>query len=285
MRHTARICGLALAALLAPSVAVHAEGTVWLPAPGATSLTVARVSQEADDFWHIVDGRMAHTPFGPGLDQTSTLFSGTYGISDALALDAQLGWSEASNKDSNGPHPTLDGRVDTNVGLTWRFADELLGETPSMAVRFGAILQGDYDTAYPTAIGDGADGFELSGIVGKVFADRVALSGEVGTRNRGSDVPRETFVSLDAHLIASSMLVLSAEYHLQRSDGDRDIHGPGFTRFVLPFVAEEFGRVSLGGSLSFERFDVSLRWYDVTDGRNAADYSAIAGAFTYHIGR
>lgn len=273
-----------LTPLLAPAMSVHADGSAWLPAPGATSLTVAYVSQDADDFWHIVDGRMSHTPFGPGLEQTSTLISARYGLSDALALDAQIGWSEASNK-ADGPHPTLDGRTDTHLGVTWRFADELMGEVPSMAVRFGVILQGDYETAWPTAIGDGSDGFELSGIVGKVLAERVALSAEAGTRNRGSDVPRETFLNFDAHLIASSMLVLSAQYQLQRSDGDRDIHGPGFSRFVLPWVAEEYDRLSLGGTLSLDQFDLSLRWFDVTDGRNAADYNAITGSVTYHFGR
>lgn len=281
---TAKITILALPLLAALSTSVHASGSVWLPAPGAASLTVTYVSQDADDFWHIVDGRMSHTPFGPGVEQTSTFVSATYGLSDAWALDAQVGWSEASNKAAAGPHPKLDGRADTKLGVTWRIVDEVFGQMPSMAVRFGLILEGDYETAYPTAIGDGADGFEISGIVGKVFGNRLALSAEVGTRNRSSNVPNETFMNFDAHVIAGSHLVLSAQYHLQRSDGDRDIHGPGFTRFVLPFVDEELDRLSLGGTLSFDRFDISVRWYDVTDGRNTADFNAVSGSLTYHFG-
>ena len=274
---------LILAPLAAFATNVHANGSVWLPAPGTVSVTAAHVSQSADDFWHIVDGNMEHTPFAPGLEQTTTLISGTYGLSDALALDAQVGGSEAGNKYSS-PHPTLDGRTDLHLGLTWRFADEVTGDTPSMAVRLGAIIAGDYEINWPTAIGEGADGIELSGIIGKVLGDRLALSAEVGTRNRASDVPRETFLNFDAHLIAGPHVVLSARYHLQRSDGDADIHGPGFTRFVLPFVAEEINRVSVGATVSLGPVDIGVRWFDVVDGRNTADFNAVAGTFTYNFG-
>lgn len=281
---TRQVTLLVVAPLVAFATSVHANGSVWLPAPGTGTVTVSHVSQSADDFWHIVDGKMSHTPFPPGLEQTTTAISGTYGLSDAWALDAQVGGSEASNKYTSA-HPTQDGRTDLHLGLTWRFVDEVTSDAPSMAVRLGAILAGDYEINWPTAIGEGADGMELSGIVGKVFGDRLALSAEVGTRNRSSDVPRETFVNLNAHFIAGSQVVLSAQYHLQRSDGDADIHGPGFTRFVLPFVAEDIDRFSLGGTVSLGPVDVALQWFDVVDGRNTADFNAVAAAFTYNFGR
>ena len=276
---------LAVGLVALSATGIYANGTVWLPAPGAGSVTASYISQSADDFWHLVDGQMAHTPFPPGLEQTTTFISGTYGLSDAWALDAQVGVSEASNKANPAPHPTLDGRTDLSVGVTWRFADEVLSDGPSMAVRFGAILAGDYETHWPTAIGEEADGVELSGIIGKVFGDRLALSAEVGTRNRSSDIPQETFMNFDAHLIASQNLVLSANYHVQDSAGDQDIHGPGFTRFVLPFVAEDVNRISFGGTLSFDRVSVGVRFFDVVDGRNAADFDAVSGSFTYNFGR
>ena len=275
---------LAVAPLVAFAASVHANGSVWLPAPGTGSVTASHVSQSADDFWHIVDGEMEHTPFPPGLEQTTTFISATYGLSDAWSLDAQVGGSETRTK-STSPYPTLDGRTDLGLGLTWRFVDEVTSDAPSMAVRVGAIVAGDYEINWPTAIGEGADGMELSGIVGKVLGDRLALSAEVGTRNRSGDVPRETFVNLNAHLIAGSRLVLSAQYHLQRSDGDADIHGPGFTRFVLPFVAEDIDRFSLGGTVSLGPVDIGLQWFDVVDGRNTADFNAVAAAFTYNFGR
>ena len=276
---------LVLALVASSATSASANGSVWLPAPGAGSLTASYVSQSADDFWHIVDGQMAHTPFPPGLEQTTTFVSGVYGLADAWALDAQVGLSEASNKADPAPHPTLDGRTDLGVGLTWRFRDEVLSDGPSLAARFGLILAGDYETYWPTAIGEGADGAELSVIAGKIFGDRLALSAEIGTRYRTSDVPQETFMNFDAHLIAGSHLVLSAQYHVQDSSGDTDIHGPGFTRFVLPFVAEDVNRVSFGGTLSFDRFDVGLRFFDVVDGRNTADFDAVGGTFTYNFGR
>lgn len=280
---TRHITLFVLVPLAAFATNAHANGSVWLPAPGSGSVTVAHVTQSADDFWHIVDGKMTHTPFGPGLEQTTTSISGTYGLADAWALDAQVGGSEASNKYASA-HPTQDGRTDLRLGVTWRFADEVTSDAPSMAVRLGAIVAGDYEINWPTAIGEGADGIELSGIVGKVLGNRLALSAEVGTRNRSNDVPRETFMNFDAHLIAGPHVVLSAQYHLQRSDGDADIHGPGFTRFVLPFVAEDIDRFSVGGTVSLGPVDVGLRWFDVVDGRNTADFNAVAGTFTYTFG-
>lgn len=276
---------LALAPLVAWVASAHADGSVWLPTPGSISLSASRVNQDADHFWHIVDGKMRRTRFPPGLEQTSTLLSATYGLADALALDAQIGWSEASNKASPRSHPTQDGRSDLNVGLTWRLVDEIVSDAPSVAVRFGLILQGDYDPRWPTAIGDGADGVEFSGMVGKVFADRLALSAEAGLRYRSEGAPRETLVNLDAHVIATSFLVLSARYHMQRSSGDRDIHGPGFTRFVLPVIAEETDRLSLGGTVSIGPIDLSLNWFDVRDGRNTADFDAFAVTVSGNIGR
>lgn len=273
---------LIFAPLLVSGTNVLGKGSVWLPAPGAASITVSRVSQSADDFWHIVDGKMEHTAFPPGLEQTATFINGSYGISDAFALDAEIGWSEASNTKAS-VHPTLDGRTDLNVGLTWRIVDEVTSDSPSIAVRAGAILAGDYEVNYPTAIGLGANGFELSGVVGKIFDDRFALSAELGTRNRADDIPRETFVNLDAHVIVGSNLVFSAQYHIQRSDGDADIHGPGFTRFVLPFVAEDIDRVGIGGTFSVGDIDVGIQWFNVVDGRNTADFDAVAATFSYNF--
>ena len=293
---------LAVAALSPPALA---DGSVWLPAPGSGSVTVSYVSQTADNMWVGEQGPMP-IPF-KGLEQTTLLFDGTYGLSDALALDASVGSSEVSPTHGRPIPISTDGRTDLNVGLTWRFLDEVVSDGPSVAVRLGAILAGDYEAggagpvevmgnaarvgAGPTAIGDGADGFELSVIVGKIFGDRLALSGELGTRNRGSGVPRETFVNLDAYLIAGSRLVLGGQYHNQASSGDLDIgpppgpgaHGTYWYRF--PHVAEDVNRLSLGGTFTFnDQLSVGLHWFNVLDGRNTAEFEAVGGTLTYNFG-
>lgn len=303
--HAPRIAGLAIAALLvALAVPVRADGSVWLPAPGAGTVTVSYVSQSADNMW-VGENGPNPIPF-KGLDQTTVLLDGTYGISDALALDASVGTSEVSPKHGMPIPLSTDGRTDLNAGLTWRFQDEIIGDGPSMAVRVGFLLAGSYDVggpgpaevmgdpsrvgAGPTAIGDGANGFEVSGIIGKVLANRLALAAELGTRNRKDDVPQETFANLDAHLIVSPNLVLSGRYHIQSSSGDLDIgpppgpgaHGTYWHRF--PEVAEDVRRISLGGTLSFDRIDVGVHWFNVLDGRNTAEYEAIGATFAYNFG-
>lgn len=305
MGNARRIAGLVAAPMLAFALPALGDGSVWLPVPGSGSLTASYVSQTADNLWVGKTGPMP-IPFR-GLDQTTFLLDASYGLSDAVAVDASVGMSEVSPKHGMPIPTSTDGRTDLELGLTWRFADEVVGDGPSAAVRLGLILAGDYEVggagpvevmgdaarvgAGPTAIGDGADGAELSVIVGKVFGNRLALSAEAGTRYRTSDVPQETFVNLDAHLIAGSYLVLSAQYHAQSSSGDLDIgpppgpgaHGTYWYRF--PHVAEDVSRVSLGGTLSFERFTVGLHWFDVLDGRNTAEFEAFGGTFAYHFGR
>lgn len=312
--HQLRATRLGMRAALAPLVAcaalslpAFAQGTVWLPTPESGTVTVSYVSQTADNLWVGESGPdPIPIPF-LGLDQDTLQVSATYGLADALALDARFGRSEVSPK-NGGPIPlTTDGWTDLNVGVTWRVVDELTSDAPSFAMRLGAIVAGNYDAggagpaevmgdpsrvgAGPTAIGDGSDGFEVSGVVGKVFASRLALSGELGTRNRGSGVPRETFMNIDAQMIAGQYLVLSARYYLQSSAGDLDIgpppspgaHGRYWRRF--PHVAEDVSRISLGGTVNLGGMSVGLDWFSVLDGRNTAEFEAVRGTFTYYFGR
>ncbi len=297
--------GSAGCVLVVLSLPVLAEGTVWLPPPDSGTVTVSYVSQTADNLWVGKNGPNP-IPFR-GLDQDTLQFNATYGLADAWALDARIGRSEVSPKHGMPIPLSTDGWTDLEVGVTWRVVDELISDAPSLAVRFGAIVAGSYDAggagpvevmgdasrvgAGPTAIGDGSDGFELSGVVGKVFADRLALSGELGTRNRGSGVPRETFMNLDAHLIAGQYLILSMRYYLQSSAGDLDIgpppgpgaHGRHWNRF--PHVAEDVSRISFGGTLNWGDISVGIHWFDVLDGRNTAEFEALGGTFTYNFGR
>ncbi|MCY4094806.1 MAG: hypothetical protein OXG05_06720 [Gammaproteobacteria bacterium] len=283
---------------------VLADGSVWLPTPGTGTMTVSYVSQSADKMWVGKNGPNP-IPFR-GLDQSTITVNGSYGFSDAVSMDLSIGRSEVSPK-NGGPIPlSTDGLTDAELGVTWRFLDEVVTGGVSAAVRFGAILAGNYDVggfgpaevmgdpnrvgAGPTAIGDGASGIELSGIVGKIFNNRIAISAELGLRNRSGNVPRETFMNLDAHLITGERLVLSAQYHIQASSGDIDIgpppgpgaHGMHWDQF--PFVAEDINRVSLGGTVVLDSIDIGLHWFKVLDGRNTAEFDAFGGTLTYNFG-
>ena len=286
-----------------------ADGTVWLPSPGTGSFSVSYVSQDADNLWVGNDGPRP-IPF-KGLKQKSYLLNGSYGISDSVGLDVAVGRSKVSPQHGMPIPKSQSGITDLEVGLTWRFQDEIISDGPSMAVRLGGILAGNYDTggrgpaeedikdkdnlvdlvgAGPTAIGDGGSGIELSGIIGKALNSRLAVSAELGIVNRSNSVPRETFINLDGHLFASNNLVLSGQYHIQKSSGDIDIgpppgpgaHGTYWERF--PEVKEDISQISLSGTLLLGKVDLGLHWFKVLDGRNTAEFSAFGGTATFNFG-
>lgn len=303
--YTSAACRFAAACLAAAgSVAVLADGSAWLPPPGTTTFGASYVSQSADNLW--AGTNKVPIPF-KGLEQRTVQLDAAYGISDAFALDASVGLSEVEPTHGRPIPLATEGRTDLNLGLTWRLYDEVVGNGPSFAVRAGLILQGDYEAGGPgpvevmgdparvgvgpTALGDGSDGIEVSAIIGRVFGERLAVSGELGRRIRNSDVPAETFVNVGAHVFAGSGLVLSGQYHVTRSAGDLDIgpppspgkHGRFWHRF--PHVAEDVDRVALGGTYALtDSLSVGAHWYKVLDGRNTADFKAVAGSVTYSFG-
>ena len=278
---------LAALALCAPA---WSDGSPWLPVPKSGDVSVAYVSQSADDFWRGPDGdAKGPLPFG-GLEQTTLWVQGNYGLSDALAIDMQVGTSET--EPDNSPPPASDGRTDFTLGLTWRVVDEDISEAglPSVAVRVAAVLGGSYDVGLPTAIGDGADGVDASLIVGRIFAQRIGVSGELGFRNRNDDVPDGTFLNLNGYLLLSPRLILEAQYHRTDSDGDLNICGPCGAPSPpgapenFPLVAEELERVSVGASFQLtDQLGLGLKWFNVVDGRNTGEFDALAVNATYRF--
>lgn len=248
-----------------------------MPIPKSGSLSISHVYQDAEKFYR--GKHLRRLPFG-GIEQSTTLATLNYGLTDSLALDAQGGYSEVET--DNGMES--DGMIDTTVGLTWRVVDEDVSEigAPSIALRVAGIIAGDYDTGMPQAIGDGGDGFEASLIAGKIIDGRFALSGEIGRRERNDNVPGETFLNTAAYVLVSPKLSLSAQYHKTLSDGDLDIGGPGFSPARFPETDEDIDRVSVGASLNLtNHFSLGLNWFKVLDGRNTADFNAILGTVTY----
>lgn len=123
-----------------------------------------------------------------------------------------------------------DGLAAVNLGVTYRRFDEAMSESellPSLVLRAGGIIAGDYDTGAINALGDGDDGFEVSGTAGKYFADRFALSAEFGYRKRNNNIPDNLFLQLSGGALLWNRVSLSLSY--ERMDtpwGSLDI-GPG----------------------------------------------------------
>ncbi len=267
---------------------VAAQSSPWLPAPGAGDITISYVSQEATEFYRQTEKRP--TPGGGNnLEQQTLWVNGRYGLTDAWALDFQVGTAESTfPAGPNPPFPpkeNLSGLVDVSAGIVWRMSDELTGSGASTALRLGVIVAGDYTTGYISSLGDGGDGAELSFIAGKLVGDRVSLLGEVGYRNRSSNVPADVFLNLSAGTTLGSRVGLNVDYRMNDAESSGlDIGVPPFSPARFPELEEDVQL--LLGTLSFalnHRTNLGLTYGTVLDGRNtaASDVVSLSLGFSF----
>ena len=265
------LCGLAAGPALA-------AGSPWLAEPQTGSVSVVYVSQKADKKW---TGR-GGTQYGPmpddgELTQGTLWLLGDYALRDNVAIDGQIGWARselAANSDR--------GLADARFGVTWRLADELVGQPLSVSVRGGAIVAGNYDTGFIYALGDGGSGVEASVLVGKVFAERLGVSAELGHRRRGNDIPAETYYNLAAFLQASDRVTLAVDYQRVNSNGDLNIGVDPFTPDRFPEAAEE--TTVVGGRATVNLTDTASATFfygDTIDGRNTSDSRILGVSVSY----
>ena len=280
MNATVRTAPLALIAILctlAPATAA-AAGSPWLSEPQTGNMSVVYLRQTADEKWTGEGGTQAGPmPGGGELVQGTLWLLGDYAVRDNLAVDWQVGWA------SSELHADSDrGFADANFGVSWRLADELVGQALSIAVRGGFILAGNYGTgtALPVttmgappgiyALGDGASGVEASVLVGRVFAERLGVSAEFGHRRR-NELPGNTFYNLSALLQASDRLTLAVDYQRVNTDGDLNIGVAPFNPDRFPEVAEETTVLGARATLGLtDNASATVFYGDTIDGRNAS---------------
>ena len=288
MRNRYSIFAVRVASAIAALAVMPAfgEGSPWLPTPGTGSISLSYVHQSADEFYRVTAKRP--TPGGgEDLSQSTIWLQGSYGLSDALAVDVRLG--RARSEYVTGPGiPAVqehhDGLVDINAGLTWRIVDEAISDLPSVAVRVGAIIDGGYSTGRINSLGDGGSGAEVSLLVGKFLTDQFALSGEFGYRTRDNNVPDNTFLKVSGGVVLGDGWVLSGAYERIDTDSGLDIGGPGFSPTRFPELREESQMLS--ASLSFapsDKINLGFVYGAVIDGRNTAnsDVFGVSLGFTF----
>lgn len=262
-----------------------ADGSPWLPIPESGTVSLSYVFQTADEFYR-ADNKVPTPGGGEDLEQQTIWLGLNYGLDENLALDIKTGY--AKSQFVTGPGiPTTDesfeNMTDTTVGVTWRFVDEDISEygLPSMAIRAASIVAANYDTGYINSIGDGGSGAETSLIVGKIFADTVAVSGEIGYRFRTHNIPNESFFNLRAYYLLGA-LTASLEYQWNNAVSGLDIGGPGFTPSKFPLLEEDFQVVGLGVSYNVTNtINLGLNLATVIEGRNTNATEAIGISVGY----
>ncbi len=253
------------ALLLSAPVTAMAEGSPWLINPGDTNVQITSVQQDADEFW-AGDNKVA-TPGNGDVSLDSVFVSINHGLTDDLALDLRVGYSESDTAVA----PSESDFADTTLGLTWRLHDEFISDSnaPSVAVRVAGIIGGSYETSTISAIGDGANGIEASLLVGKLITDSLALSGDIGYRYRDGNVEDEILFNLGATYFATPSLSATLAYHLVDSRGDLDIGGPGFTPQRFDEVEEDIESVELSLAYALTpSISLNIGYAEVIDGKN-----------------
>lgn len=269
-------------ALLTVSTQAFCEGTSpWLPIPGQLSASINYTDQEGDTAYigdNELDVDMITGGAAEDFERNTTTLTFNYGISDNFALDVTLGYGEVEA----GAADSDQGIIDTLVGISWRMTDEFMDPAlPTMTLRAGAIINGDYDGGRLAALGRDANGLELSFLIGKSLSSWFALSAEVGVQERDNDVPTAYFYEVSTHFTPAPGWNLSLGYAEKEFDDDLDIGDPGFTPDQFQEVGEERSLLKASVGYGFGNHGVALLYNDLLDGRNTVNDSALSLSYTF----
>lgn len=271
------ITSMTFLASLPSSIAV-AEGSAWLPEPQTGYVNLSYVYQTAEKFYRGKSKRPTPAD-GEDLSQGTAWLSVNYSWADSWAVDMQAGWAKSNFTTGPlipTPEKSFSGLTDVNLGVTWRVVDEAVSDLPSIALRGGAIIAGDYDTGYINSLGDGGDGYEISAIFAKFLNDRFSIAAEVGYRDRNEGIPATVFGNLSSLLLFGEGLSLGVDYSVVNATSGLDIGAPGFSPNRFPELEEDVETLSVQLFYSFDNLGMTLFYGKVIDGRNTAA-SDVAG--------
>ncbi|MCJ2185811.1 hypothetical protein [Novosphingobium beihaiensis] len=272
-----RLAGLA--GLLAPAPAFAGDISPWTPLDGGAEVEAAYIYQEADDFY----AGDAKSDLPADLSQDTVTLSVSYGITDRLAVDVQTGYSGTDFIVTPGlsPNGGLDGLTDTVIGLRYKLLDETFGAPVTFTVGAAAIIEGDYETGALPAIGDGGSGAQFAVAAGKQIGP-VSLSGDIGYRTRGNNIPDEIFGSAQIGAFTPSGFGVYGGLSFTDSTSGLDIGQPGFTPALFPQVEEDTYLWSVGASAPFlAGSSVNVTYGHVFEGRNTSNASFVRVGLGY----
>ena len=283
-----------------------AQGSPWIAEPGTGSINISYVHQNAHEYFRqTVKGKGALGATDANLAQNTVWLGVNYALHDAVALDVQSAWAQSFVAGAVGPaggQESYSGLFDSNIAITWRIVDELISDAPSIAVRVGAILSGNYDTGYINSLGDGGNGVEASLLLGK-FWDAAGVSAEIGYRNRTStevnpmavgagmsvaemvDIPEDMFFNLGLFVPTGSRVTIGVDYRMVNALSGIQLGGEGFSPSRFPGLEEDShivgGRVIANVT---EYVSVNGFFGQVVKGRNTAASRIFGVGLSYGFG-
>ncbi len=257
------------------------SATPWLIEPGDKQIYFAHIYESFDRFYK--GGSNAQLP--DDIVQSTQKLGFEYGLSDRLMLDGSFGYTETKFKPAT--RGDFEGRDDSRIGITWRIVDEFIAspKAPSLAVRLGYILKGDYESSSignPHSPGDGESGLEASILLGKIFYSSWLLSGELGYRDR-ERIPSEYYYRISTTK-NSNKFSYSLTYLAEMSKSGLNIGDPGVTPNDFEHLKEVRNIIDSGISYRlFNNSSISLNYAKVVGGRNTgkSDIIALSTRFSF----
>ncbi len=266
--------------LCSASPLAFADGSPWLPAHGTTTLSVDLTRGSTSTFF------IGDTTFDltGDLEGTFVWLNASYGFDDVWAFDFRAGYAESSFE-LNPPGQEQEDFTDTSVGVSYQFVNEFEADNglPTVTVRAGLTIGGDYETNRFEAIGDGADGLDLSLLVGKSIIPSIALHGDLTLRRRSDDVADGIKYLLSAYYTTP---INGLGFQLAaggiRTDSSVNLGEQGITVEQLPQTDRDSDWLIVGGNYGFSNgLGVGLSLSSVLSGRNIPDSNIGTATLSY----
>lgn len=221
---------------LAASLSTMAAAGDYIVKPGEASIGFS-LSQTSFDQFYAGSVKQPGVPGGQHIQRTSFRSYLFYGLQENLALDLSVGYADVSSGLSSDSAFT-----DSQIGLSWQLAHQGESSAFDWLVRAGVNIEGDYETGFLSAPGDGESGFDLMTRFGGAFAENGARADvEFGYTLNGGDVPDGFRLRAGPSFPIGNGLTLDlAGTYFEAAESGIDIGGPGFTGLGdLPKVAEQ----------------------------------------------
>jgi hypothetical protein len=255
-----------LISLSLASTAYAAGESPWVPAAGSGDVGFSYGAQTADRFF----AGDTESPLPDNLDLWTATINFSYGITDQLAFDANVGYASSDFLVNPvlSPQGGLSGITDSRFGLRYKAYE---GDVATFTLNGALLVKGNYDTGAITAIGDGGSGIELSGILGLQSDSGFFATGELGYRNRNNDVPDEWYANVTGAYAFTNNFSGLLSYQIVRSNGDLNIGDPTFTPARFPEVDEDYDLLFGGVNLKVsDQWSLGAGYGRKLDGRNTA---------------